>query len=200
MLLWQQLFYTYTHVSFTQWLGIIALHLYRYYHALFFSGAVILLPLAWYVPGLAPALLVYYMRPSIIKKDTAYLWTWFMPERLVAWLFIALVYTACAALLPHQVTGILGIFVLITYGFLYDTQGSIPETVGLALVRTGYFVLYQLPVVTFLCICATVTVYVCGGVIGSVIQLLVFYPLYASLITVMYGTAIHENYELYYAQ
>jgi len=213
LLLWQQSWYALSRTPLTTWLGLIALHIQRYYYALLRSYAFfIVLGYAlsmYYVKNnlfgvfitlLMLSLIIYLMRPTVGLKKINYLLDYISLETITSSLAIIFVYLLLAALLPKWFMGVVVVSALCSFAFLYDATGSIPDKVGYALARTGYFLLYKAPVLCAVALVASATVYINFGFVGLLLNMLVLYPLYAAIITILYVSALHENYELYYAE
>ncbi len=213
ILLWQQSWYALTRTPVTTWLGLIYLHTQRFYYALlttygFLAYACCMLSL-YYVKNalcgvlvtlLILSLMMYLMRPTVGLKKFCYLRDYFSLENVTSLLAVILVYTLLAILLPKITFGIILISALVSFAFLYDAVGSIPDKVGYALARSGFFLLYNAPSLSIVAFVATAINYVDLGLIGLILNTFLLYPLYAALITILYVSALHENYELYYAE
>jgi len=152
LLLWQQSWYALSRTPLTTWLGLIALHVQRYYVALVTSYAFLIVTgyaLSMYfvknnlfgvfVTLLKLSLIIYLMRPTTGLKKIKYLRDYFSLENFTSTLAIILVYVFLAVLLPKWFMGVVVVSALCSFAFLYDATGSIPDKVGYALARTGYF-------------------------------------------------------------
>lgn len=213
LLLWQQSWYALARTPITTWLGLIAVQIKRYYYALFQSYAFFIL-IAYavsifycnnslfgvVVTLLTLSLIMYLMRPTVGLKKINYLLDYTSLETLTSSLAIVSVYGLLAVLMPKWFIGTLLILALCSFAFLYDTSGSIPDRVGYASARTAYFFVYNAPVLCTFALVASATICINFGVVGLLLQVILFYPLYAAIVTVLYLNAVHENYELYYAE
>jgi hypothetical protein len=140
------------------------------------------------------------MRPTIGLKKISYPRDYFTLENLTCTGAIIFFFTVLALLLPKFFWGIVFVFALCCFSFLYDATGSIPDKVGYALVRTCYFILYKLPIISMLFLFTALAIYIKLGFVGIVLKMLFIYPFLAALVTILYVNAVHDNYELYYAE
>jgi hypothetical protein len=213
ILLWQQSWHALTRTPIITWLGLIALQLARFYYALlttcgffilisygtgiyFFKNALFLVLATLFILSF----IVYLTRPTVGLKKMTYLRDFFSLENLVSTCAIIFVYALLAALMPTWFMGVIFITSLCSLSFVYEAIGSIPDKVGYALARTGYFLLYKAPVLFVIALVATVINYIDLGVTGIILKTIIFYPLYAAIITMLYVSTLHDNYELYYAE
>ncbi|GEM_PF-4392386 len=209
-LLWGSSWRTFLSLSVTSWLGLIAFSLYRFYRALVTTGAIVLaIPLAvmsyFYPPQFFLilvwlSLIVYLMRPTIGLKNRDYSKRYFSLEHIVCLAAYILFFSVIALFVPLSMRGCVILFALINYSFLYDYAAAIPARCARAFIKSCYFVLYKAPVIVLLAFALCIFEYFGQNQICMIFKLSILYPLLSGLVTIMYIHAIHENYELYYAE
>ncbi len=213
LLLWQQSWYAFRRTPIIMWLGLILLHLQRYYYALLTSYAFFIpicyLAAAYFfrnnLVGIVSTLLIlsciiYLMRPTVGLKTCGYLWHYCTLENITSVLAVTFVYLLSAALLPKFFLGLIFLAALCSFSFVYDAAGSIPDKVGYALARTGYFFLYKAPIMIIFFLLSTASAYSNFVLVGIMFNIFFLYPLLAALVMVVYISALHDTYELYYAE
>lgn len=196
-------------VPLMTWLWLLATHLQRYYYALLTTYGwlrIVIYCVALYLTHSlllhsffklsASALSIYLMRPTLMLKNRLYMRDYDMLEAITVRLSLLSLGTILIFFLPTWLTGIAVIMMLSVFSFAFDAVGSIPDKVGYALLRASYFMLYNAPVVMGLGAVAAVAEY-CPW---PIMHIILVYPLFAAMLTILYVSAVHENYELYYAE
>lgn len=196
-------------VPIITWLWLLAAHLQRYYvallttygwvHIVVYCAALYLsdsfLLHSFFKLG-ALVLITYLMRPTLGLKNSAYMRDYDMPETITVRISLLSLGTIATFFLPAWSMGMVIVMMLGIFSFAFDTVGNIPDKVGYALLRGSYFMLYNAPLILMLSAVATVAEY-CPWPIMNIILV---YPLFAAILIILYVYAIHENYELYYAE
>ncbi len=213
VLLWQQSWVNIIRTPLTIWLGLLALHMQRFYYALvtthsFFVLAAFILSMHYvtnvlwgvFLTLLVLSYMIYLMRPAVGLKKIAYLREYFCLENITATVAVLFVYIFLAAITPKAFIALIFIAALGSFSFLYDIDGSIPDKVAYSLVRTGYFLVYKAPVLLCMILIIMVINYFDFGLTGIIFKATFLYPFLAASSILVYVSAVHENYELYYAE
>ncbi|MBY0109944.1 MAG: hypothetical protein K2X90_02430 [Candidatus Babeliaceae bacterium] len=213
LLLWQQSWCLLTRVPVTDWLGLLIIHMQRFYHTLvttyaFFILAAYIVSMHYvtqslwgiFLTLLVLSYMMYLMRPTAGLKKMAYLHEYFCLETITSTCAIISTYIFFVSIMPKFFTALILIMALCSFSFLYDISDSIPDKVAYTLIRTGYFVIYNAPALIGVALVTVLINYFDGGLVGIMVKALVCYPFLSAYITLIYVIALHENYELYYAE
>lgn len=212
MLLWYQQLCFLKEISLRTWTSLIAIHLLRFYRVFFTSFFLIYALLiifsiyhfellhSYFLSYSWLAVVIYLMRPTVVLKKAEYVYDFFSLELYLCSIFIGALFFTLASLVQAWVIGVITVWVMASYSFLYDYHACLPDKCAGSVMKGTIFVWYQLPIFLCLFFLTSVSEYFCNNFVAYSIKLFCIYPFISALVTVFYVASIHQNYELYYAE